>query len=345
MVGGRAAGKPIALPIRSPRESGDTAGSLARLWAEFTDPGPAGDTPVFLKKYAEGFVPGCMGLPFLGAGILIVVLLSSRFDPSNKKTYFPILFGAVFMLAGLFVTTLGVKTVIRKSGGRAPRGGAAWTSDNDWDPAGAIPEDSAGGFQAVVGRLVLFLFVGLMNILWTVPMPPGARVIVSLVVGLFDLIALLVLFDTLRKMVQAVRVGTPRLAWRTFPSFTGSRFEAVFQTTRAMRPTGPPRVTLRRIEQRSSAASDDADEAPRSRTAGSAASMQAYEAWSSEKTLPDFGQGTMTSFPIAIDVPAREPGTDLSKDDCTYWQIVVHVPVAGPDIEAVFLVPIYERPR
>lgn len=335
-------GKPIALPIRSPRAAGATKGSFGRLFAEFTDPGPAGDTPVFLKKYAEGFVPGCMGLPFLGVGITVLILFSRRIDLADKKTLLPLLFGAVFALAGLGVTTLGVKTILGKSGAPSARRGAPWTSDNDWDAGGAIPEGSSGGFPAALGRLVFFLFIGLMNVLWTVHMDGGARVIVSIVLGVFDLVALAVLYDTLRKMVQAVRVGTPRLAWRNFPSFTGGRFEAVFQTTRAMRPTGPPRVTLRRIEQRLDGASETADESPRERTAS--AGMRAYEAWSAAQTLSDFAQGTMTSFPIAIEVPADQPGTDLSKDECTYWQVAVSVPVTGPDLEAVFLVPIYERP-
>ncbi|MEP6801983.1 MAG: hypothetical protein ABJC07_08605 [Acidobacteriota bacterium] len=340
--------KPVALPIRSPRPPGTTRGSLRRLYAEFTDPGPAGDTPVFLKKYAEGFVPGCMGLPFLGAGIAVMTLASHRIDAADKKTFLPILFGGVFALAGVLVTTLGAKTILRKSGAPAPRNGAPWTSDNDWDTSGAGPDGSESGFRAVVGRLIFFLFIGFLNFLWTVHMAAGARVIVSLVLGLFDLVAVLVLYDTLRKMVQAVRVGTPRLAWRTFPSFTGGRFEAVFQTTRAMRPTGPPQVTLRRIEQRLNDASADAD-AGDSDTAedvpAAAAAMRAYEAWSATQTLPAFAQGTMTSFPIAMEVPANQPGTDLSKDQCTYWQLAVSVPVLGPDLEAVFLVPIYERPK
>ncbi|MCA1612492.1 MAG: hypothetical protein LC780_16950 [Acidobacteria bacterium] len=287
-------------------------------------------------------VPGCMGLPFLAVGIAVIVLFSHRIDAGDRKTLFPLLFGVVFALAGLLVTTLGVKTIIRKSAAPARRNGAPWTGDNDWDPAGAVPDGSEGGFRAVVGRLVFFLFIGFLNILWTVHMDAGARVIVSLVLGVFDLVAILVLYDTLRKMVQAVRVGIPRLAWGTFPSFTGGRFEAVFQTTRAMRPTGPPQVTLRRIEQRAEDASADAD-VPRGPAA--AAALRAFEAWSAAQTLPAFAQGTMTSFPIAMEVPADQPGTDLSQDECTYWQLAVSVPVVGPDLEAVFLVPIYERPK
>lgn len=325
----------LVLPIRSPRGATVAGGSLGRLWAEFTDPGPAGDANVFVKKYGEGFGPGCMGIPFLAVGIVVMVLFAGRLNTGDKKTFIPIAFGAVFALAGFGVSTLGFKTILAKSGSPPRRSGAPWTSDNDWNTAGAVPDNPTGRFQTVVGRFIFFVFIGFMNILWTVRMTGGGRIVVFLVVGLFDLIALAVLYDTLQKMVQVVRVGTPRLAWRTFPFFTGGRFEAVFQTTRAMRPNGPPKVTLRRIEQRSGLESGG------NRTAG----MQSFEVWSSEQTLPAFAQGTMTSFPIAVDVPADQRGTDLSESECTYWQLVVGVPVAGPDVEAVFLVPIYDRPK
>lgn len=91
-------------------------GPLARLWAEFTDPGPAGDSLNMLKKYADGFVPGCMGLLFLGVGTLVIVLFSHQIVPGEKKTYLPLLFGAVFALAGFGVARLGLSTILRKAG-------------------------------------------------------------------------------------------------------------------------------------------------------------------------------------------------------------------------------------
>jgi hypothetical protein len=325
------------LPVRTPRSapgSGGTLAAIGRLWSEFTDPGPGGDAAAFIKNHGDGIGPGCMGIPFLTIGIVLIVVFSRRLDLADKRSFLPLLFGAVFGLAGLLVTTLGIKAILRKSGAPVARSGSPWTSDNDWDATGAVPDNPTGGFATAVGRLVLFVFVGFMNVLWTVKMTGGARVIVSLVVGLFDLLTLVVLYDTVRKMVQAVRVGTPRLAWRTFPFFTGGRFEAVFQTSRPMRPNGPAKVTLRRIEQRSGGDPG----------AGRTNGAQSFEVWSSEETLAAFAEGTMTSFPIAVAVPADQPGTDLSKNDCTYWQVLITVPVAGPDVEAVFLVPIYSRP-
>jgi hypothetical protein len=91
-----------------------TQGSFARLWAEFTDPGPCGDAPVFLAKYASGFGPGCMGLVFMivGAG---VALLGTKTAARDHKVWVPIVFGAVFALAGFAAFRLGISTVLSKA--------------------------------------------------------------------------------------------------------------------------------------------------------------------------------------------------------------------------------------
>jgi hypothetical protein len=112
-------------PVLKPpiRTSGDaSAGPLSRLWAEFTDPGPAGDSLNMLKKYADGIVPGCMGLLFMAVGILVIVLFSRQIIAADKKTYLPLVFGAVFALAGFLVGYFGIATVLRKASGAAPRG-------------------------------------------------------------------------------------------------------------------------------------------------------------------------------------------------------------------------------
>jgi len=104
--------KPDA-PASEPVSSG---GPLGNLWAEFTDPGPAGDALVFMKKYADGAVPGCMGLVFLAAGIGMMVLFSRLATGSDKKTWLPILFGFVFAAAGFGVLSLGIRTIAKKAG-------------------------------------------------------------------------------------------------------------------------------------------------------------------------------------------------------------------------------------
>lgn len=93
-------------------------GALSRLWAEFTDPGPAGDTLNMLKKYAAGLAPGCMGLIFMGVGVLLIVLFSRQIVATDKKAYMPLVFGSVFALAGFLVALSGISSILRQAGGR-----------------------------------------------------------------------------------------------------------------------------------------------------------------------------------------------------------------------------------
>jgi hypothetical protein len=95
-------------------------GALSNLYREFTDPSASGDTLNMLRKYADGLLPGCMGLLFLGVGILVIVLFSRQIVPSDKKTYLPLLFGGVFALAGFGVFRLGLSTILKKARSYSP---------------------------------------------------------------------------------------------------------------------------------------------------------------------------------------------------------------------------------
>jgi hypothetical protein len=97
------------------------AWALSRLWAEFTDPGPAGDSLNMLKKYADCIALGCAGLLFLGVGTLIIVVFSLQIDASDKKTYLPLVFGAVFALGGFLAAKFGLSSLLSKAGGRPTR--------------------------------------------------------------------------------------------------------------------------------------------------------------------------------------------------------------------------------
>ena len=111
----------LMLPIRSPGKA-SSAGAIARLWAEFTDPGVSGDSLNMLKKYADGVLPGCMGLLFMAVGTLVIVLFSRQIVAGDKKTYLPLVFGAVFALAGFLVGSFGISSIFRKARGAALAG-------------------------------------------------------------------------------------------------------------------------------------------------------------------------------------------------------------------------------
>ena len=45
---------------------------------------------------------------------------------------------------------------------------------------------------------------------------------------------------------------------------------------------------------------------------------------------------------FAFELPTDVPPTDLHAPSSVYWQLLLHVPIAGPDLESVFLAPVYK---
>ncbi len=55
-------------------------------------------------------------------------------------------------------------------------------------------------------------------------------------------------------------------------------------------------------------------------------------------------QEKLRELNLAFTIPPDLPGTDLSQQEATYWQVALRIPVVGPDFEAAFLAPVYGRP-
>ena len=67
-----------------------------------------------------------------------------------------------------------------------------------------------------------------------------------------------------------------------------------------------------------------------------------YAIYAESKTFspPD---GRLSTFDVSFAVPATVPGTDLLKEESTYWLLEVRAPLQGPDFSTQFLIPIYSR--
>jgi hypothetical protein len=53
--------------------------------------------------------------------------------------------------------------------------------------------------------------------------------------------------------------------------------------------------------------------------------------------------GPLDYLDFGFDVPSDLLGTKLATQEAVYWQVQAIVPVAGPDLETVFLAPVYRR--
>ena len=206
-----------------------------------------------------------------------------------------------------------------------------WRTDNRWNPRGSVTRAQGGAsITGCLGLTLFFLLIGAFNFLWTVKKDPSGWIIFTIVVGVFDLLALLIAGSIVVSMFQRLRAGSPRLTWTKFPFFTGERFEATFTSGRSLSVTGSVRATLRCIEQVA-----ESDEQGQAR-------VNPYAIYAHSETFEP-PAARLTSFDVSFDVPASVPGTDFSAETPVCWLLEIRAPVSGPDFSTQFLLPIYAR--
>ncbi len=205
---------------------------------------------------------------------------------------------------------------------------APWTSDYPWHPEGMLPDyaqDVTGSVLRVAGWFCLIALLG------TVALFDVPRSLKLAILGL-GLVGLLVLFSLILKTFQMLRHPRTRMRWATFPAFLGSRLEGVLSVRPGQHVFSALTVKLRCVQ----------DE--RNETYQGDAGLEPHVIYEqSFEVLPP--GDTLRELPLAFDLPDDLPGNHLDRAEATYWQVAVRIPVTGPDIEAVFLAPVYERTR
>jgi hypothetical protein len=180
------------------------------------------------------------------------------------------------------------------------------------------PGDALGGL-AVLSLIALFNFA-----LPHVPWWP------ALIILAFDAFGLLLLYNLLARLHQSLRFTPAVVAWPTFPVRTGGRLEASVRFRAALQSTGPPVVTVRCV--RDGMGGGTAGE----QDPGQVRAISIYRA---TRSLP--APAPLRRLDVAFDVPNDLPGTNLTSENPVYWQLLVRVPISGPDFETVFLAPVY----
>lgn len=301
--------------------------ALRQIARDLSDRSERGDAGALISKYAGGVVPMAMGIPFTAAGVAALVFLPRQ----APHQVLPLVFGAIFALAGLFLFSMGLSGLRTAAGaGEEHRDREPWRWDNRWDPRGARPDAPGKSFAGFLGGILFFLMIGAFNVMWTVRKDLSGWIVVTIVLVVFDALGLLMIVSILVGIIQRIRAGSPRLSWKRFPVFTGERFEASFISGRALHVTGPVRATLRCVEQVNEDANGRTEAHP-------------YAVYAHSQTVEPPG-ARLSSFDVSFAIPSSVPGTDLAEDEPTYWLLEVRAPLTGPDFSAQFLIPIYARP-
>jgi hypothetical protein len=238
---------------------------------------------------------------------------------------------ALFALRALQLVATGASHVLQRRNKRMdPR--QPWTGDYPWKPAGQDPDGVGNLAGSIVGRVAFFGFIAMFNVAWM-----SGQWIFRIIIVILDLFGLLILYDTVQQVWQRLRHGRPRMVWLTFPAFTGSRLEASFRSRRRLYVAGPPRVTLRCVR-------DVWKQRPAPKSGSPTSQLEPEQIYEQVTEIPIAeDQEWIDTFRVDVAIPSDLPGTDLSKEEAVYWQLVVEVPVLGPDFNVVFLAPVYKK--
>lgn len=192
-----------------------------------------------------------------------------------------------------------------------------------WRPQGQMPDYTPKTRHAMPVRAAVLAVIVALNLLlpWV---SPGLETVILLV----DAVGLIVLFDTLNKLWYAFWRRPPLLRWTTLPAYTGGRLEALLVAKPSLEVIGPVLAVLRCVRDETTA-----------EEGGARVPMQIY----SQTAEFDFPGEQLKEVALTFEIPPDQPGTDMDREDAVYWQIAVRIPVIGPDLELVYLAPVYSK--
>jgi len=190
-----------------------------------------------------------------------------------------------------------------------------------WRPKGQQPDYTPEVRHGLPVRVAILAVIFALNLFLLPSASPALEVVILLV----DVAGLIVLFDTLNKLWRAFWGRKPVLQWTTFPAHTGGRLEALLIAKPSPEVIGPVLAVLRCVRD------EPAEEEGR-------VPMQIY----SQTAEFDFPGEVLKEVALTFEIPSDLPGTDLDREDPIYWQIAVSIPVLGPNLELVYLAPVYD---
>ena len=239
-------------------------------------------------------------------------------------------FGTVFLLITLRMLQIALTETTNRSKKKGSKA-EPWTWDHPWREDWMPPDYRGGGSGTVLGRVAFLALIGMFNVAWF----SGSWVFRAVII-LFDLLGLLILYDSFQKLYQWLRFRRPVVIWETLPAFLGSPLRGKVAFARAVRAAGPPRLTLRCVR-------DEWIESGTGKNRRTNLEPRSIYRQTIEIPLAGLPGEPLDAIDFAFDVPSDLPGTDLSLSEAVYWQVLVNIPLPGPNVETVFLAPVYRK--
>ena len=285
---------------------------------------------------------GCLilfGMPFIAVGVFVLLLslgyLNLQASTSNDApTWLLTAFGGVFTMAGLGVAWVGAAGTGRARAARRRKEEhplEPWFWDHPWDSRGAVSGGLGPAFQGLLMFLFLEAFLSMFH--WWAFFS-GERIIpLILFIGLFDLIALGILFGAIYQFFQHLKYGTSRLHFARFPFRPGHTVEAGLEASRKIAKAPSISLTLRYIE-------EVIETTGSGKNRRSTTVLYCLHEVKQELNASQF-DGSAGEIPISIRLPSGEFSNRLIETPRRYWQLEVKAETPGIDYLAHFLLPVY----
>lgn len=278
------------------------------------------------------------GLPFVGGGtaITLIGLKVIQVDPATVHAPYWVLTvcGACFLGAGLMVWGLTLRQ-FRANRRRAAIKGTTRAelalADYPWDIHGYQPSRWKKVFKVGAAALALSLFLSIFN--WWAFLSDDGRLLVKLIVGVFDLVLIFAWGHFFLTVARAIRFSASHIEFTEFPYSTQSPILLRWQAASGLTTLSRGSFVLRCAEEWTETTGSGDNRSTR---------VVQEEVWSgtwhldpTDEVLP----GEIRAF--EFEPPANAQPTSLSEEKTIYWEFAVKLEMAGPDFVETYLVPVY----
>jgi hypothetical protein len=285
---------------------------------------------------------GCLvffGMPFLTVGVFVMAMSLGYLPLDEAKVNGPkellTVFGGVFATAGLGVMWMGAAGMARARAARKRKEEhplEPWFWDHPWDKRWAVHGSLGPALQGFLLFLFLAAFLSMFH--WWAFFSGEGPLPLKIFIGLFDLIALAVLYSAFYGLFQYFKYGKSRLHFARFPFRPGSSVEGGLEVSPKISRAPAITLTLRYIEEVTE-------------TSGSGKNRRSQQVLyclhevKKEITSSQYDINSQGEIPITMKLPQGDFSNRLLETPLRYWELEVKAETPGIDYDAKFLLPVY----
>lgn len=284
------------------------------------------------------------GLPFMGVGVLNGFIAHGDISPSSTSGmpgWLGWAMAAIFFVPGAFIFGFAAKGLFdtaRLKRLREQRPNEPWLVEYDWNREGIASDSGLSVLSQVLKLAFLLVFLSPFNYFVFVgpesamlPLAPRG------LVAFFDLIPVFLLWGILSTLWHRNKYGRARLAFGSFPFYLGESLSARFSTPRPIGEFKKISFTLRCVR--------EGTRVYRTRRTGGTAETTCEQIWADEMVLDQPGALYDGELPLSFKLPDGDYSSRFVDAPTRYWELEVKADTAGMDFAALFLLPVYSRPR